>query len=313
MKLSTDKIERLVFSKYLLTQAGKHKELDRPLSSSSILLLHDLVECFLQLASEHLLNKPKLSANNILDIYSEELNKYLLTKGYPTINKAFIKRLNELRNQLKHSTIFIDKKNIDNLYSETELFIKDFTNVFFDIQFEDITLVQLISNKLIKDHLEEAEKKIQDNEFHTALFSIGKAFYELEQTERHLPDKQGINVLREPNRVNYLIRHDATFNAKPLENFIKATLRDIGDDINKINKNIFSLTTVLSLSVDIKDYFRFQTIMPYVTKIQTHRDNKWYIEFWIPNEESYKKEDFTIQQVMFCFNFVLDVALKSQR
>ena len=105
LKITADKIERLVFIKYLLTQAEISKDLDRPISSTTILTLHDAVECFLQLSYEQLTGRAKLNGNQILDNYADKINEILLPDKKPQINKAFIKRINELRNQLKHATI----------------------------------------------------------------------------------------------------------------------------------------------------------------------------------------------------------------
>ena len=98
MALSRDKIERLTFVKYLFTQAGVQKNLDRPLSSSAILIIHDCVECFLQLCYELKTGKTKLTSQNILDTYSEELNKEFALNGGLQINKSFIKRINIFKN-----------------------------------------------------------------------------------------------------------------------------------------------------------------------------------------------------------------------
>jgi hypothetical protein len=176
MKLSRDKIERLTFVKYLHYQAGQQKNLERPLSSSAILTIHDCVECFLQLCFEVKTGKSKTSSQNILDTYSEELNKVFSEEKQQQINKSYIKRINDLRNQLKHATIFTDTKQIPNLYTETELFLTDFTNQVFNIEFDKLSLIQLISEGDVKTYLLESENHISKNELQKAMWSIGKAF-----------------------------------------------------------------------------------------------------------------------------------------
>ena len=71
MVISADKLERIVFVKYLLHQAERTKELERPLSSAAILILHDAIECFLQLVFEQLTGKSKISGQNILEVYTQ--------------------------------------------------------------------------------------------------------------------------------------------------------------------------------------------------------------------------------------------------
>ena len=89
---------------------------------------------------------------------------------------------------MKHSTIFIDKNNIDNLFYETQTFLNDFTTIFFNLYFANISVADLITNEEIKKYLHEAEEKLSKKEFHFAIINIGKAFYELEKIETDLKD-----------------------------------------------------------------------------------------------------------------------------
>lgn len=311
MNITPDKIERLIFVKYLLRQAEQNKNLERPLSSTSILTLHDAVESFLQLAFEQLTGKSKPSGHLILDTYADRINEVLLTEKKIQINKAFIKRINELRNQLKHSTIFIDQKNIQNLYSETEIFLIDFSSTIFNLPFENISLLNLIKSGVVKDYLSEAKKNIQKKSFQAAIFSIGKAFYELEDDMVKVKDKHGRNLMAAFPKINYLIKYMAGINQPDLDSKLEENLTEIADDINHLHEELHDLKKIVSLSVDVKDYKKFKVIMPYITKIQKGDDGK--IKFWIPNEEMGKKVDYEFSQVKFCFDFVTELALRHEQ
>lgn len=313
MIIPSDKLERLIFVKYLLTEAEVQKELDRPLSSTAILTLHDLVECFLQLVYEHLTQKTKLTGNNILDTYSEEINKIIDTEGKNKINKAYIKRLNELRNQLKHATIFIDKKNIQNLYSETEAFLSDFSYSIFEISLEDVSIIELVSNETIKSYLLYAESQIKASDYHLAIINIGKAFYEFEQIATEIKNKYGYNLIkRHPNRVNYTIAHEATLGGKPLDSNLKKGLKDIAKDINEIKEEISSLSKIQLLHLDMRKYLLYKEIMPNICKIQSHEGEEVRIDFYIPEAGSLSKESFKHGNVKFCFDFVLETIFSYQ-
>lgn len=308
MNITADKIERLVFVKYLLTQAEISKELDRPISSTTILTLHDAVECFLQLAYEQLTGKAKLNGNQILDTYADKINEIHLSDNKPQINKAFIKRINELRNQLKHATIFIDQKNIQNLYSETDLFFNDFTLIFFNLDFYELSLTTLISNKEIQNHLIIAERDIKRKEYQKAMFSIGKAFYEIETIGTKVEGKYGENILSKHYIVDYLIKYRAQFGGSELDGVLRENLKEIAEDINRIQDDLHDLKKVISLSADLKKYKRFRTTIPYVTKII--KGGTGEVEFWIPDEERNNVVEYKIDQVKFCFDFVTEMALK---
>lgn len=308
MNISADKIERLVFIKYLLTQAEISKDLDRPISSTTILTLHDAVECFLQLSFEQLTGKAKLNGNQILDNYADKINEILEHENKPLIPKPFIKRINELRNQLKHATIFIDKKNIQNLFSETDLFFIDFTHTFFNLDFYDLTLTSLISDAEINKHLLDAENKIKNGDFQKAMFSIGKAFCEIESTGTKVEGKYGENMLSKHHIVDYLIKYQAQFGGKEPDHVLRENLKEIAEDINRIQDDLHDLKKVISLSADLRKYKKFRSTIPHVTKILKGETGE--VEFWIPDDERKNIIEYNIEQVKYCFDFVTELALK---
>ena len=134
---------------------------------------------------------------------------------------AFIKRINELRNQLKHSTIFIDSRNIQNLYSETEIFLIDFSSSIFNMNFEEISLLELISNQKVKQHLLLADREIRDNTLQKSMFSIGRAFYELESLATNIKGKRGENILSKHHIINYLIKYRAQLGGAEPDHVLK--------------------------------------------------------------------------------------------
>lgn len=310
MKISRDKIERLAFVKYLLSQAKQQKEIERPLSSSAVLTIHDCVECFLQLCFELKTGKAKTSSMNILDTYSEEINKVLEQEGKTQINKAFIKRINDLRNQLKHATIFTDHRQIPSLYTETEIFLHDFTKQIFEISFDDISLIELISDEIIKNYLLNAQQQIQNNELQRAMWSIGKAFYELEDSLTKVEGKYGENLLSPHHDVDYLIKYTAQIGSSEPDRCLKENLEEISNDINRIQEEVQNIKAVLSLSVDLKEYTYFKQHMPHVSKIIKGETGE--IEFWIPDEEQVRVVDYKLDVVKFCINFVIELALKKE-
>jgi hypothetical protein len=310
MEISRDKIERLTFVKYLLSQANIQKDLERPLCSSAILTIHDSIECFLQLCFEIKTGKPKLNSQNILDTYSEDINKVLSTEGKPQINKAYIKRINDLRNQLKHATIFVDHKQIPNLYTETELFLIDFTELIFDLSFDKISLVELIPNEIIKQFLQTAEKQIENNELQNAMWTIGKTFYELKNYLTKVEGKYGENLLSKNLNINYLRKYESQFGGSSPDNILKENLKEIAEDINRLQDELQNIKTVLSLSVDLKEYIYFEQHMPYVSKIiKGETGNE---EYWIHEEESKIIKEYKIEIVKNCLNFVIELALQNK-
>lgn len=302
--MTNDKIERLIFIRFLLSQAEKQIDLDRPMSSSAILTLHDAVECFLQLSYEHLLEKPKPHPNFTLDNYVEQINKNLSINGETIINKSFIKRLNDLRNQLKHTTVFIDIKNIYNSYIESKLFFEDFTSVIFNKLLDEISLVTLISDEDVKKHLSEAETELNKGNLHKSLFAIGKGFYEIKNEVLKGQDNFGINLISKYHRIDYLIKYEVgCYKTEPNTNQ-KNDLREIANDINRLQDDMYEIKKVLSITTDLKTYFIFEKIIP-------RNIAKYDNEYYIPNEKWYLENQYSKEQIKFCFDFVTKLALKN--
>lgn len=308
MEISIDKIERLSFIKYLLSQANIQKNLERPLCSSAILTIHDCIECFLQLCFESKTEQPKLNQQNILDSYSEQINNALALEGKQQINKAFIKRINDLRVQLKHKTIFVDHKQIPKLYTETELFLADFTELIFGLSFENISLVSLIPNEIIRKILQEAEKYIEKNEHFNAMRSIGIAFYELENSLTKVKGTNDKNVFGSNFHIDYLTKYSAQLGGSNPDSILTENLIEIANDINKIQDEIISIKTILSLSVNIKDYMLFKEKTPQIHKIRKSNDE---LEYYALEDKYDIKPQYSLQDVKGSLNFVIDLALQT--
>lgn len=308
MEISRDKIERLVFVKYLLFQANKQQNLERPLSSSAILTIHDSVECFLQLCFEITTSKTKLNSQNILATYCEEINKVLLENKKQQINSAYIKRINDLRNQLKHATIFVDEKQIPNLFTETEMFFNDFTESIFGLAFAKISLIELISDETIKSILAQAEQEIENAEYFKAMRQIGIAFYELKSRLTKLHGSKNENIFGSIFQVDYMIKYGAQFGGSYPDSVLRENLGEIANDINHLQDDIVDIKTILSLSVDIKYYVHFERIIPKVHGILTGKDN--IIDYWAVEDNYDVKPIYTLEEVKKSLNFVTELGLK---
>lgn len=306
MEISRDKIERLVFVKYLLSQAKKQKSLERPLSSSAVLTIHDAVECFLQLCLEMTSKKAKLNGQKILDTYSEEINKVLLEEQKPPINKAYIKRINDLRNQLKHSTIFVDQKQIPNLYIETEIFLNDFTELIFKFPFDKISLIELISDEQIKFILSKAESEIENGNYFEAMREIGIAFYEVKSSLTKIHESTEESVIGNFTHIDYLAKYGAQFGGSYPDNVLRENLTEISEDINRVQDEIIDIKTILSLSVDMREFVQFEKNTPKIHRIRKQNG----LEYWAFEDNLNIKPTYKLEEVKRSLNFVTELALK---
>ncbi len=311
MEISDDKIERLIFVKFLLGQAERQKDLGRPIGSMAVLTMHDLVECFLQVCWEHLSIPKSPEKNNILDGYAEGINKQLAASDVMTISKPYIKRLNHARNGIKHSSVFVDSSTIDNLFLETSNFISDFLFTLFEIDIEDFSMADIVNNVQIKDFLKEAEKAQNSFQNHIAIFNIGKAFSIFQKVAMELKDNRGMSLIRSNSfRSDYLSSYRATFGGHKIDSNLKSSLENIAKDLNYVMDEIKVLQKSQILEVDLRRYLMFKNIMPSI--IYYPESSVEGEHFYISREQTYSHENFNKEQVKFCSDFVFEAVLNFQ-
>jgi len=305
--LSEDKIHRIAFAKYLLSQAKVHKSKGAPVCSFSILILHDLVEIFLQVAKEIHVPQIEKPRGDVLETLAKALNRKMLPDGH-AINLEFINRLNQRRNALKHSTIFVNRMDVQNLYSETETFFIDFSKILFDLQFDKISLVLLIMNEKIRDNLKEAELKLEIKDFDAAIVSIAKSYHYLEHTEMQISGTLGYPVFK-PDYGRELYVRSRTVGSPEADSNLRWLGTEVGKDFRGLNERLADVERIVNLGVDFKSYRKFKDLLPHIYLPST-KDTTDELHFSEPSKQL--SRNIEAQDVTFCFEFVLDAALRIQ-
>lgn len=307
--LSKDKVERLVFAKYLLSRAKQEKDAGRPLSSFAVLILHDLVEIFLQVAIETLNPSFKKPQTKILETLTDGVNGVLLSSKLQTINDQFIKRLNGLRNLLKHQTIFVDEIEIQNLFTETNTFLIDFTPLIFNIDINEVTLVSLIQNEKVRENLQAAEREITLGNLTEAMLSITKSFHYFEYNQKSLKDENGEGILYE-NKVHSYTRQFSvrrmSLGGKDFGNDVKWLAGEIEKDMIMVNQKLQLVEKTIAYGINYKKYVKFTSIIPHIYLPST-ADKPGNLHFIVT--EAVQRKEYTLDQVRFCFDLVTELAL----
>lgn len=303
--LNKEQIERIVFSKYLLSQAKTQRNKGIPLNSFTILILHDAVEIFLQVALEIHVPEIKKEKTKILESMASAINEALSTQENK-INIQYIKRLNDRRNGLKHATIFVNTSDIQNLYSETEMFFKDFSKPLFNVSFSDISLVSIIPPGNIQDHLHQAREQQNAGYFIDAMISITKAYHYL---ERSVKDGYRPSTLIRDYRMRYSIR-TRTMSAPSAGDEVKWLSEQLERDIGALANSVSTIEKAMYLGVDLKAYNKFRKLLPDIYFPNT-QDTDDKLNFFELTEQHKSKYTFKDDDVSFCFDFVLEIALNN--
>ena len=288
-------IQRLSFIKYIFTMGLEQSIQPEPLCGISILQFHDSIELFLQLAFEKVGgNKSEVKFME----YWEEINKKLENKSLTQTES--MRKLNAARVNLKHRGIIPSKLNVDIFKESTIDFFNENCSIVFNINFMDISLIEIIKYKRIREILKEANEYYNNNQHTEALQNIALSFkYLLSDYEESKKNKFGDSIFDTHDRFTFLSSFHLNLQdnetEKKLSKFVDKTI----ETIDEIKKNI----KLLGFGINYKKYIKFKSIVPTIINMVDGKPH-----FYQSSEKNFiNKNDFD-----FCINFIVDTSLKLQ-
>jgi len=286
MKRNT--IERLSIIKYLFNRASEFSIQPEPQNGLSVLLFHDSIELCLNLICETRgINVPR----NFMEYWSE-INKSIgpqLLSHQTAMNK-----LNKARVNLKHHGIIPSKIDIEAFRIMVLDFFEENYPAFFNIDFKNVSLIDLLKNEKAKIKLKEAEESFTKNLVEECIKSLATSFgYLINDYESNKIDKSYQSPFEFSDRFR-------SFSNIPenIDRDTKRYLRNISESINAIHK----VLKLITIGIDYKNYIRFSAYVPgYLTTA-----NDEIIPFHID------RKTLSIEEFEFCRNFIIDTALRLQ-
>lgn len=174
MSLPEPEIRRLAFVRYLCRMAEENSRAPEPMASASLLLFHDAIELFLQLACEHLNAVRQGKKEPDFMEYFAIVNKSLEPRGLAQTES--MRRLNKARVALKHHGIMPSRVDIDAFKVSSYSFFQENTPLVFGVAFDELSLADLIEDEKCREHLRQAEKNLVAEQFNDSLDNSGIAF-----------------------------------------------------------------------------------------------------------------------------------------
>ena len=290
MEINPEIIKRLAFIKNFFQFAQSQSKLSFPHNYISILMFHDSVELFLHLSAEFL-------GLNLRDInfmeYFTRINKELEDKELT--QRTSMDKLNRTRVSLKHKGLYPNPDDIEYFRVSTQNFFEENCPIVFKIDFETITLLDLIQDDEVKRILEDAQDYINKTQYKEALECIGIAFYALLENY-----KESKSIYGKPP---FDIGEDLTYIGK---------FGDFGHDMSYVIETVRRIQTILKpiiFNLDYRKYIKFRIYTPdNIFSGGTHYGK--YNIFW----DSTKAEfNFEKEKVEYCFNFVIESAIKLEQ
>lgn len=308
--LKKNNLERLAYIKYLHKVGSEKSASNEAISFTAILNFHDAIDWFMILACvekgitdevvNKLLNtKPKATQKKLDSLYLMDYFKLI-----PELKHQIkIKKINDLRNNLKHKFIIPSKQDIlESLESSTD-FLIDNTNEIFKLDFNKISLIDLINNLELKILLKNAVELKEKNEKEDCLIQLSRAFYELLQLDR--------GYLRKEKKFSYMdiysIPHLHIPQTSKIPEIItlQRYIRSIVDSYNRNFQELNDSMKVFALGIDYRQYLKFKSIIP-ATNIK--RSDGEYVTLKPRNIENINIDDLD-----FCISFLFECTLEVEK
>lgn len=279
-------LKRLSIIKLLYSHGTYQSSQPDTVSFFSILSFHDSIEMFLKLLA--LKNNINSTNFKFLDYWDKIPNLTM---------KEAARALNTRRVNLKHKGLIPGKLEVEaSRVTATEFFAEN-TIIHFDIDFSEISLIDLVENTTTKELLFEAEHFIGNNEIGKSVENTKKAFLKLIDsyinTKGNFWGRTPLNFIEE---VEFKVPHGEE--KSPAEYQLERLFKDV----NKNFQNIEKTMSIIALGIDYKKYMKFEALTPYGLK--TCDDN--YI-FEQPEDRKWTPENCE-----FCISFVVECAMKLQ-
>ena len=291
MELNPDIIRRLAFIKYFFQFAREQSKFPSPQNYISILMFHDSVELFLHLSAEILgLNITNISFMEYFTRINKELKNIELTQ------RTSMDKLNRTRVSLKHKGLYPNPIDIEYFRVNTQNFFEENCPTIFGIDFDKISLLDLIQDEEVRKELENAQNEFINGYYKESLEIIAIAFHIL--LENYEENKKVHNL--SPFHIGVDLDFEMGFTDNPFTN---------GRGLNSLKKTVKRIQEVLKiiiLNLDYRKYLKFRLLTP---------DNVIYAKdvrfktMWFAGRD---KIDFKKDDVEYCIEFVIESALKLQ-
>ncbi|MEE6260964.1 hypothetical protein [Plantactinospora sonchi] len=302
MPLDLNATRRLAYIRYLHQVALQQARLPEPLSSTSILMLHDAVESFLLLAAEHFGVTPPREFEKYWEAFKPHL-----PAGTGLASQQGMRRLNKIRVNLKHHGAHPDVSTIEQAVADTSTFMAANTQLVFGADYESLSMASVVVQDPVRDLLLKAESASGNGDRILAMARLTDAFEEL--FKQHNPGdrmrRYDASPLALMEKVHFPLNAGAIARLlNPGSHGLNARdCQTLGEQIEALTWTVEQLAPVArvtALGLSFAAYQRFRLLTPRVLGFMNGRREYRAPEGYQPSSEEYA----------FCLQFVVLAAMR---
>lgn len=272
---------KIVYAKYVLERAfGIQREADDASLSVSLLLMHDAAELLMLAIVDHL-QVPVNKRREFMDFWTE-----VKPPDYPLPpDRLAMESMNKMRVQLKHNGNLPNAREVRSLLPRVRGFFENVLKTYCDLDYAEVSLLDLVENQQVKDHVLNARQKFADSDKIGAMVELQFALHYLENpTGKRLPK------LYAPPK--------PSVSSEMMMNGWGRYLQQLHEFLNQCA----SRTNALMFGIDPIRYTRFMSLGP---SVQWTYSGAPIVQAWSDYQ------DLSVEEFEGQISFLIDYALKA--
>lgn len=286
-------IKRLTYIKYLYQQGLEQSKLPETIAGFALMQFHDCVEMFLLLVAENL-DKKKFHDWKFMEFWAN-IDSLTMRDAMDVMKQR--------RVSLKHHGSFPSHDDVVECCINVGTFLRENIKKQFDIDFDSISLIDLISFESVKDLLLTASNELSDGNFYNSLTHSRLAFDAL--LDEYEGNKQHwyhsiFDVGKKQSKKYEQFVKDVSLKNREQSN--KKWFEEMTETVNELR----SVTKITALGIDYKKYALFKAVTPYITRFIGDGYNVECVT------SLSSRVNLSENLCSMCLNFVIDSAVKLQ-
>ena len=289
-------MKRLAFIRMLFLQGIEQSQLPEPLNVMSVLTLHDASELFLVLAGEWL--GADLPHGQVPFMkYWVYLDPAKLTGGVALSGERGMRRLNDLRNALKHGGAMPSATAVAQAREDVRRFLDDNARTVFGLSLEEIDMAEVVPQAQVRGKMRAATSAERSGDRRESMGLLAEACAAALAREysfgpfvaKPLSTNEITAILWQPASPRRLQPRGAAHELAAQINTLTQAAREMQEGLQ-----------IMALGIDYRQFRRFQMIAPSITRQAGGRVERRYLDESAP----------TTDELDYARQFVVTVALR---
>ncbi|HDY87351.1 MAG TPA: hypothetical protein ENH82_04445 [bacterium] len=195
--------------------------------------------------------------------------------------------INKARVNFKHYGNLPDPSEGIKFQVYTEDFLKETMQLFFNIDFDDISFIDLILNDQIKEIIKKAEQNLKENKIEECIINCAKAEIIITEVFTEILPLFNVSTYNLLSNINFKRGRGAILDRE---------FRYIGTYMNYLR----TFTLISIININISKHIKFRNIITFVSRAEGG-------EFIVKNKRKYSSEEAD-----YCLKYIIDLAIAVQ-